>query len=107
MTLKTTADAADAADPVDDNADGLLHRVYDLMAEVVPASARGQPDLPLLAAGIDSMGLILLTTRIETSFNIEFVPEHLTSAVLETPAAIARLLHDHYRVQGVRPEDRQ
>lgn len=97
MTLKTPADATH---PTDADVDDLLQRVYDLMAQVVPASRRGQPDLSLLEAGIDSMGIILLTTRMEEAFDIEFVPEHLTPATLESPAAIARLLHDHYHVPG-------
>jgi acyl carrier protein len=91
MTLKTAAD---------DKVEYLLQRIYGLMAEVVPGSVRGQPDLALLAAGIDSMGLILLTTRIEAAFDIEFAPEHLTVAELKSPVSIARLLHEYYHLPG-------
>jgi acyl carrier protein len=47
-------------------------------------------------AGLDSLGLINLTARIEDALGIEFEPEDLTQTSLATPNALALLLRDKY-----------
>lgn len=42
------------------------------------------------------MKLILLVTRLEDAFQIEFETDHLAPQFLGSPASVAGLLLDHY-----------
>lgn len=74
----------------------VLAQIYNLMREVAPQSVQENPDMSFLEAGVDSMKLILLVTRLEDSFQIEFETDHLAPQFLGSPASIAGLLLDHY-----------
>ncbi|MDT8908828.1 MULTISPECIES: acyl carrier protein [Pseudomonas] len=74
----------------------VLTQVYALMKEVAPQSVQVDPQLSFLEAGVDSMKLMLLVTRLEDAFEIEFETDHLAPQFLGSPAAVAGLLLEHY-----------
>ncbi|MCP1480963.1 acyl carrier protein [Pseudomonas chlororaphis] len=74
----------------------VLAQIFNLMREVAPQSVQENPDIPFLEAGVDSMKLILLVTRLEDAFQIEFETDHLAPQFLGSPASVAGLLLDHY-----------
>lgn len=74
----------------------VLAQVYTLMKEVAPQSVQVNPELSFLEAGVDSMKLMLLVTRLEDAFQVEFETDHLAPQFLGSPAAVTRLLLDHY-----------
>ncbi|XVN14341.1 acyl carrier protein [Pseudomonas corrugata] len=55
----------------------VLAQIYQLMKEVAPQSVQVNPELSFLEAGVDSMKLMLLVTRLEDAFQIEFETDHL------------------------------
>ncbi|WQG60009.1 acyl carrier protein [Pseudomonas sp. RTB3] len=52
--------------------------------------------MSFLEAGIDSMKLMLLVTRLEDQFQVEFQTDHLAPQFLGSPASVTALLLDHY-----------
>lgn len=74
----------------------VLAQIFNLMREVAPQSVQENPDISFLEAGVDSMKLILLVTRLEDAFQIEFETDHLAPQFLGSPASVAGLLVDHY-----------
>jgi len=74
----------------------VLAQIYKLMKEVAPQSVQVDPELSFLEAGVDSMKLMLLVTRLEDSFQIEFETDHLAPQFLGSPASVAGLLLNHY-----------
>lgn len=76
----------------------LLVHIFNLMKDIAPQSVQENPDITFLEAGVDSMKLILLVTRLEDEFQIEFKTEHLAPQFLGSPASVASLLLDDYRV---------
>ncbi|WDG55414.1 acyl carrier protein [Pseudomonas chlororaphis] len=74
----------------------VLAQIFNLMREVAPQSVQENPDISFLEAGVDSMKLILLVTRLEDAFQIEFETDHLAPQFLGSPASVAGLLLDHY-----------
>ncbi|WP_339449702.1 acyl carrier protein [Pseudomonas sp. EA_5y_Pfl2_R50] len=74
----------------------VLAQIFNLMREVAPQSVQENPDISFLEAGVDSMKLILLVTRLEDTFQIEFETDHLAPQFLGSPASVAGLLVDHY-----------
>jgi acyl carrier protein len=74
----------------------VLAQIFNLMREVAPQSIQENPDISFLEAGVDSMKLILLVTRLEDAFQIEFETDHLAPQFLGSPASVASLLLDHY-----------
>ncbi|WP_434609327.1 acyl carrier protein [Pseudomonas sp. D2-30] len=74
----------------------VLAQIYQLMKEVAPQSVQVNPDVSFLEAGMDSMKAILLVSRLEDWFQIEFETDHLAPQFLGSPASVARLLQDHY-----------
>ncbi|WP_339437621.1 acyl carrier protein [Pseudomonas sp. EL_65y_Pfl1_R32] len=74
----------------------VLAQVNHLMKEVAPQSVQDNPNLSFLEAGIDSMKLMLLVTRLEDQFQVEFETDHLAPQFLGSPASVTALLLDHY-----------
>lgn len=74
----------------------VLAQIFNLMREVAPQSVQENPDISFLEAGVDSMKLMLLVTRLEDTFQIEFETDHLAPQFLGSPASVAGLLVDHY-----------
>ncbi|MCI0994435.1 acyl carrier protein [Pseudomonas corrugata] len=74
----------------------VLAQIYQLMKEVAPQSVQVNPELSFLEAGVDSMKLMLLVTRLEDAFQIEFETDHLAPQFLGSPASVTGLLLNHY-----------
>lgn len=74
----------------------VLAQIFSLMREVAPQSVQENPDISFLEAGVDSMKLILLVTRLEDAFQVEFETNHLAPQFLGSPASVAGLLLDYY-----------
>ena len=82
----------------------VLERIFNLMKDIAPQSVQDNPDISFLEAGVDSMKQILLVTRLEDEFQIEFKTEHLAPEFLGSPTTVASLLLKDYRV--VQAEER-
>ncbi len=76
----------------------LLQAIYGVIAKVLQKEVVLEPDTPLWQVGMDSIGIVHVVAQCEDEFEIEFEPEDLTMAKLQTPHDIVRLLQEKYSV---------
>ena len=73
--------------------DSTLDRVTDIVSVVLPAGTpRPGPADDLLAAGLDSVGMITLLGEVEAAFGISIPPEEVMPEQFGSVAAIAALV---------------
>ena len=74
----------------------LLDRICTVICEVLQSKIELTEDTQLWTVGINSIGIVHVMARCEEEFEIDFDPEDLTVAKLNTPGSIARLLQEKY-----------
>lgn len=69
----------------------ILTEVAAIVREVLPA-APASPDASLLAAGLDSIGMVALLNEVEARFEVSIPPEAVVPQNFESLRTIAELV---------------
>ncbi|KHD78398.1 hypothetical protein MB27_05290 [Actinoplanes utahensis] len=82
--------------PWDDSFEKLLRPLLPLL----PPRTRIVPELDLVAAGLDSFGVVELLAEVEDHYGILLDDEEITAQAVESPATLWRIVSAHLTAEA-------